>query len=92
MKPENAQFLEQHKSIYEIFMRAQTITAMTTDIRENFIRILHEEFAPKYHVDVWCGYCVCKMVKDLYWYYNDWKEKSVMPITDGEPFIKRESF
>lgn len=75
MKPANQQFLEQHKSIYEIFMRNQTITAMTSDIRDGFVRILKEEFAPKYHVELWCGYCVCKMVKDLYWYYNEWKQK-----------------
>lgn len=72
MKPENKQFLDDNLDQFRIVERAQYIRGLSGSVRENFQRIMGEEFSPGYQADLWCPSCCFDMVKLVYTRYYNW--------------------
>lgn len=72
MKAENKQYLDEHLDQFRTLERAQYLRGLMGSVRENFQRIISEEFVPGFTADLWCGSCVTDMVQRLYgvYYYN----------------------
>ena len=66
MKPENKSFLDEHRGVYEMLIRAGEVKHLDGHTRERMRQVIHEEFAPNYLVNLWCGECIAEMIKYLY--------------------------
>jgi hypothetical protein len=80
MKPENKAFLEANWHHWETLKNAQYLKGLNAHERENFQRIMSEEFQPGYTADLWCPTCCADMVRLLYTRYEAWKAANPEPI------------
>lgn len=82
MKPANKQFLDDNLDHFRILERAQYLRGLMGSTRENYQRIMSEEFAPGYTADLWCSTCASYMVKLLYRHYYNWLKHNYNDGTD----------
>lgn len=81
MKPENITFLEQHRGIYDMLIRSGELRHMDGNTRDGILRVIKEEWSPTYMINLWCGECVCDMVKHAY----NWLDKYLATLPPPEP-------
>lgn len=83
MKPENKKYLEEHRHFWITLRDAFYVKGLSSNIKENMLRIIKEEFSPNYSTDLWCGNCIAKMLKFLYTNFEAW-EKQTAAIQEVE--------
>lgn len=66
MNQSNSDFLDQHRSVYTTLVNAGFIQNLTNEVRQDFLRIIREEFSPGYLCCLHCGGDVAAMVKYAY--------------------------
>lgn len=82
MKPENKAFLEVNEHYFITLRDAGYMKCFDGNTRSGMARVITEEFQPGYATDMWCPPCVADMVRLLYRYYHEWKEKHAVPVVD----------
>lgn len=50
--------------------------------KQDILNIIREEFEPMYHVDMWCGPCVVKMLVYAFKRMDELKVHIIQPQTD----------
>ncbi len=70
MTPSNAQYLADNRHQYETFLQAGYLNLVNGE-KDQFLRIMREEWQPGYHTSLWCGKCVVEMVKLVYRLYDE---------------------
>jgi hypothetical protein len=71
MKRENKVFLDNHRDAYTEILKAQS-AKKANGVRNDFVRIMREEFIPGYVISFDCGSCLFDLVKLLYQKYDAW--------------------
>lgn len=66
MKQENKDFLEQHRPIYDMLVKAGIVTHLDNATREGILRVIREEWDGGYMINTWCQSCVVDMIKYAY--------------------------
>ena len=92
MKPENKHILDAHRHFWETFKRQQTMTGVTQTVKNELLKVMHEEFQPGYTYDAWCGHCVVNFIKAVYQRYERWEKENVTPVQDAEKIVIRATF
>ena len=82
MNPHNKFILDAHEHFYTTFIRAQTISGMSTTVKADLLRVMREEFWQGYSYDEYCPHCVGKFLEDVYRKYNEWKAANVEPVDE----------
>jgi hypothetical protein len=88
-------FMEANRPHYQTLIQAEFLTNIGYDVKEGLLNIARI-FAPGYQANLWCGPCVCDLVKYAYTQYDKWVaeqviEEIVEPVID-EPIIKKATF
>ena len=62
MRADNRKSLERYRSQYEAWVNDDVLYDLDGSARNEILRIIREEWAPGYQVNVWCGKCVADML------------------------------
>lgn len=62
MLPHNRQRLESYRQYYDSWVNDRYLFSLGGDVKEDIQRIIREEWQPGYTCQMWCGYCVAKMI------------------------------
>lgn len=92
MKQENLEILKRHEHLFTTLRDAQYMKGMNVGEKRDLLKVMQEEFIPKYQVDLWCPNCVATLVKKVYRHYEMWKEKQVAPEPIAEPITVHATF
>jgi hypothetical protein len=68
---EQQQFLNDNRPHYETLVRADFLTNIGYDVKNGLLNIARV-FDPGYQANLWCGPCVCDLVKYAYTQYDKW--------------------
>lgn len=71
MNPENLSYLQSKRTKLKYLVQSQS-GQLDASERENFQRIIREEFWPGYQTDLWCSSCAFKMVELLHQKFEEW--------------------
>jgi hypothetical protein len=82
MKPENKTFLDANEHYFITLRDAGYMKGLDGNTRSGMARVITEEFQPGYATDMWCPPCVADMVRLLYRYYYEWKERQLAAVQD----------
>lgn len=91
MKPENRKFLDEHRHVHDTLVKAFYVKHLDGPTRSAMVRIMREEWQPRYSPDLWCGPCVADMVLSVYRHYDDWLVRNQEPTTEDDPLIKKKA-
>jgi hypothetical protein len=72
MTPENIQFLNDNRTHHNTLVNAGYLRGLSAETRQRMQDVIRQEWEPTYHTDLWCGPCVCDMIKKLYRHYDEW--------------------
>jgi hypothetical protein len=64
-------FLEQNRPHYDTLIKADFLTNLGYQVKEELLNTARV-FAPAYQANLWCGPCVCDLVKFVYTQYDKW--------------------
>lgn len=65
LTPEQRQFIEHNRPHYDTLIRAEFLTNMSNQVKDGLLEIAHI-FSPGMAVNLWCGTCVCDLIKYVY--------------------------
>jgi hypothetical protein len=74
MKADNKKILDENYHHWQTLRDAGYLKGLNVHEKNNLLKVMHEEFAPKYILDMWCGNCVANFVRDLFQRYDRIKE------------------
>lgn len=72
MNPANKKILDDNRIIHTTMVKAQTLRSLDYNTRQQFERIIREEWEPGYSLPCDCGNYVFDMVAKVYRYYDEW--------------------
>lgn len=84
MNHQNKALLDAHEHFYLIYVRNQTISGMSQQVKNDLLRVMREEFVPGYTYDEWCPHCVGKFLEQVYQHYERWKASHIETFKDDE--------
>lgn len=82
MKAENKAYLDANRHYYTILIQAGIIKHLDGHTRENLLRIIREEFAPNYLINLWCQSCIADLLKFAYMQYDKWLAENPEPVAE----------
>lgn len=87
------QFMEDNRPHYDTLIRADFLTNIGQDVKNGLLEVARV-FAPAYQANLWCGPCVCELVKYAYTQYDKWvSEQPKEDIKEVEaPVIMKATF
>lgn len=87
------QFMADNRPHYETLVRADFLTNIGQDIKSGLLDVARV-FAPAYQANLWCGPCVCELVKYAYTQYDKWvNEQPNEDVKEVEaPVIMKSTF
>lgn len=87
------QFMADNRPHYETLVRADFLTNIGQDVKTGLLDVARV-FAPAYQANLWCGPCVCDLVKFAFVQYDKWvNEHPVEDVKEVEaPVIMKASF
>lgn len=74
MNQSNIDKLEKYRPKLAMWINDQTCHLDGT-AKQDILNIIREEFEPMYHVDMWCGPCVVKMLVFAFKRMDEWIER-----------------
>jgi hypothetical protein len=73
MKPENKKILDDNRTVYDKLKSSSAIRSLDYHTRQEFARIIAEEFQPGYQNPGDCPPCVIEMIYKVYRHYDEWR-------------------
>lgn len=74
MKPENIQFLETHRGVHTMLVKAGIVKQLDSATRQGILNVIREEWDPGHNVSLWCGDCVSSMIAYAYTQFDKYLE------------------
>lgn len=71
MTDQQKQFMADNRPHYETLIRADFLTNIGQDVKTGLLDVARV-FAPAMQANLWCGPCVCDLVKFAYTQYDKW--------------------
>ncbi len=74
MTTESISFLDANRNHYFVLIKAGIVNQLDYATRQGLLDVIRKEFDPGYLVNMWCGECVCNMLKFAFEQYDKWIE------------------
>lgn len=87
---EQYKILKEHEHIHTAFVKHEVLFGITEVGLNKLGKVMHEAFEPTYKLDFWCPYCIGEFLKDLYRYFDKWKEKQKEVVSEYETIVKKD--
>lgn len=71
LTPDRHQFMADNRPHYNTLVKADFLTNIGQPVKQGLLDIA-QIFAPAYQANLWCGPCVCDLVKFAYLQYDKW--------------------
>lgn len=81
--PQQQAFMLANRPHYDTLIKADFLTNIGGDVKNGLLDVARI-FAPAYMANLWCGPCVCDLVKFAYTQYDKWlATKPAEPVKPG---------